>query len=80
MYDPIVLSTKLLSAKEVAAMLHCDIVTVRRHAERGTLPCLGKLPGRTGAFVFAATEIEAVRAAGWPCVAVVPSDLEAVSA
>lgn len=74
------LSTKLLSTKEVAATLHCDIVTVRRHAERGTLPCLGKLPGRTGAFVFVADEILAIRDAGWPRVSLMPLELERVSA
>lgn len=69
----------LIGAKQVAELLHCDRATVLRHASRGTLPSIGRLPGPVGGFVFSEREILAARDAGWPCTSVVPLEFEAVS-
>lgn len=50
----------LIASPEVAKLLNIDPRTVQRQAERGELPTVGKLPGRTGAFLFDRTVIEAL--------------------
>lgn len=52
----------LIASPEVAKLLNIDPRTVQRQAERGELPTVGKLPGRTGAFLFDRTVIEALAA------------------
>lgn len=47
----------LLSTLQVAERLHVDPRTVQRRAEAGLLPVAGKLPGGTGAYVFAESDI-----------------------
>lgn len=51
-----------LTTAEVAAALKVDRTTVRRMVEAGALTPSLKLPGRTGAYLFAAEEIDALAA------------------
>jgi predicted DNA-binding transcriptional regulator AlpA len=41
-----------ITATEVATILGIDPRTVQRRAAKGTLPSTGKLPGRTGPYLF----------------------------
>lgn len=50
----------LIASPEVARLLRLDARTVQRQAERGELPTVGKLPGRTGAYLFDRQVIEAL--------------------
>lgn len=50
---------ELISAAEVAGLLRKDTRTVQRMAEHGQLPVAGKLPGRTGAYLFDAEDVAA---------------------
>ncbi len=54
-------STELLSTGEVAELLGTTVATVNRWAVTGKLPVAHKMPGRTGAYLFARSDVEAVR-------------------
>jgi predicted site-specific integrase-resolvase len=49
-----------IAAPEAARILGVDTRTVQRQAARGELPVLSKLSGRTGAYLFHRSTIEAV--------------------
>lgn len=49
-----------MTTNEVAAMLNMQPRTVQRQAHAGQLPTVGKLPGRTGAFLFDRDAIEQI--------------------
>lgn len=53
----------LLSTKEVADILNYSIATVKRLALRGELPPAFKVPGKTGAYLFAPEAVERYREA-----------------
>jgi hypothetical protein len=50
-----------LSSAQVAEILGCDVRTVNRRAGAGDIPYLLKMPGKTGAYVFLAGDIERIR-------------------
>lgn len=52
----------LIASTEAARLLNIDARTVQRKAERQEIPTVGKLPGRTGAFLFDRDVIEALAA------------------
>ena len=49
-----------MTTTEVAALLGKQTRTVQRQADAGLLPTIGKLPGRTGAYLFDRDAIEAL--------------------
>jgi hypothetical protein len=51
----------LLSTAQAARMLGVDIRTVQRLAEAETLSSTAKLPGTTGAYVFALSDVKALK-------------------
>lgn len=53
----------LLSTKEAADILNYSIATVKRLALRGELTPAYKVPGKTGAYLFTADEVERYRKA-----------------
>jgi excisionase family DNA binding protein len=50
--------TALLTTRQAAERLGVDRGTVSRAAAAGRLPAAGKLPGRTGAYLFDAAVID----------------------
>ncbi|MGQ4544404.1 helix-turn-helix domain-containing protein [Dermabacteraceae bacterium P13088] len=54
--------TLVISTAEVARRLHVAPSTVTKRVERGLLRPARKLPGRTGAYLFDAAEIERLAA------------------
>ncbi|MDQ3307567.1 MAG: helix-turn-helix domain-containing protein [Actinomycetota bacterium] len=52
---------ELLSTSEAAEILGTSGVTVNRWAITGKLPVAHKMPGRTGAYLFARSDVEAFR-------------------
>lgn len=56
-------SASLLSTKQVADILNYSIATVKRLALRGDLAPAYKVPGKTGAYLFAAEVVEQYRRA-----------------
>lgn len=52
----------VVTAAWVAERLHRPLRTVVRQARDGKLPTVGKLPGRTGAYLFDREAIEEVAA------------------
>lgn len=56
-------SANLLSTKEVAEILSYSIATVKRLALRGDLTPAFKVPGKTGAYLFAPEVVEQYRRA-----------------
>lgn len=53
----------LVGAADAATALEVDPKTVRRWANTGQLPAVGKLSGRRGAYIFNAADVEAKAAA-----------------
>lgn len=51
---------QVLSSPQVAELLGKSVRTIQRLAESGELPAI-KMDGRTGAYVFDATEVELYR-------------------
>lgn len=51
-------SPQPMTTSEVAKALGKQARTIQRQADSGLLPTIGKLPGRTGAYLFDRTEIE----------------------
>ncbi|MHC0070502.1 helix-turn-helix domain-containing protein [Corynebacterium variabile] len=51
----------LMSTEEVASRLGIDRSTVTRRVIAGTLPAMGRLPGRTGAYLFDPDTIAALK-------------------
>lgn len=51
-----------LTSLEAAERLNVDRTTIRRLVQRGALTPLTKLPGRTGAYLFEAADVEALAA------------------
>lgn len=49
---------KLLTSTEAGRILGCSARTVQRMADAGTLPCVQKLPGPNGAYLFSLDAIE----------------------
>lgn len=49
-----------LTTAQVAEVLHIDVRSVHRLVEREMLAPATKLPGRTGAFLFARADVEAL--------------------
>lgn len=49
-----------MTTTEVAALLGKQPRTIQRQADAGLLPTIAKLPGRTGAWLFDRSEIEAL--------------------
>lgn len=49
-----------MSSAQVAAALAKDVRTIHRMVEDGTITPIGKMPGKTGAFLFDPTEIAAL--------------------
>jgi len=50
--------TPPMTTSELAARLGVDARTVQRKAEAGELPTIGKLPGKTGAWLFDRDAVE----------------------
>ena len=50
----------LMTTAQVAARLGVTVTTVNRWAADGTLPVARKLPGRTGANLYAPADVEAL--------------------
>lgn len=63
------MTAELLTTKEAATELHVSTSTVLRMVADGRLQSTGKLPGRTGPYLFTAEEIRRVAALGslTPC-------------
>lgn len=53
----------LITTAEVAEQLGCDVRTVHRMVRTGRLTPRQKLPGRTGSYVFDASDVDALLAA-----------------
>ncbi len=53
--------TELLSTGESAELLDTTVATVSRWAAAGKLPVAHKMPGRTGAYLFNRSDVEALR-------------------
>lgn len=51
-----------IGARDVAAILHLSVPTVKRRAKAGEIPSILKAPGQTGAYVFDRKVIEALAA------------------
>ena len=49
-----------MTTTEVAQLLGKQTRTIQRQADAGLLPTIGKLPGRTGAYLFDREQIEAL--------------------
>jgi hypothetical protein len=56
-------SPQPLTTAQVAALLGKQPRTIQRHADAGLIPTIGKLPGRTGAYLFDSAVIEQHKAA-----------------
>lgn len=57
----------VITAAEVADLLQVSRTEVVRRAGDGRLPIASKLPGRTGAYLFARADIEPLVKAGATC-------------
>lgn len=55
---------ELLGAAEVCTTLRISRNTLMRRIDEGVVPVVGKLPGKHGAFVFRASDIEALATTG----------------
>ena len=53
----------LIGTTEAARMAGTDVATIKRAARSGELPPTMKLPGKTGAYLFAAADVAAYVAA-----------------
>ena len=51
----------LLTSREAAARMGCDIRTIHRLVARGQLVPAAKLPGETGAYLFAPNDVDRLR-------------------
>lgn len=58
------MASDLLSAEEAAQELGKSKRTITRKALRGEIPIAGKLPGKTGAYLFARDVIEVLASRG----------------
>ena len=52
----------LIGTREAATLLNVSLPTATRMAQEGELPVVGKLPGRTGAYLFDRAAVEALAA------------------
>lgn len=53
----------IIGTAEAADLLGWSIAKVKREAKTGRIPVHSKLPGRTGAYLFQRSDLEAVRKA-----------------
>jgi excisionase family DNA binding protein len=52
------MNDETITTGEVASILGLSLSTTKRRARRGELPTVGKLPGRTGSYLFSRSTIE----------------------